>query len=251
MGSPALDIGSTKQLFIDDRVVAALANVQRQPHRPVRHGPPVLVADRPWETDGGGVYMYGGSVLFDSEERVFKMWYRASGPISRKPGAQSGEDPGGYRACYAVSEDGLEWHKPDLGASEFEGRYPQQPAAAVRRRDAVHQAPQPGEGLRRPRPGAAVQDGVHGLRGRRVGPVQGVLAGRHQVGDECRDAAPVRAGHRAERHPVRVGPAAGAVRALPPQVGPRPGRRGRQDHPAQGGGHAYREPRLRDLGRDD
>lgn len=121
VSSPVLDIGSTKQLFIDDSVVAASTNVQRQPHRPVRHGPPVLKADRPWETDGGGVYMYGGSVLFDSEERVFKMWYRTSGPISRDRGAMSGEDPGGYRACYAVSEDGLEWHKPDLGASEFRG----------------------------------------------------------------------------------------------------------------------------------
>ena len=121
MGSRTLDIGSTKQIFIDDSVVAASSNVQRQPHRPVRHGPPILEADRPWETDGGGVYMYGGSVLFDSEERVFKMWYRASGPISRRPSAPGSEDPGGYRACYAVSDDGVEWHKPDLGAADFGG----------------------------------------------------------------------------------------------------------------------------------
>ena len=130
-------------------------------------------------------------------------------------------------------------------------QHAQQLAAAVRRRDAVHQAPQPGQGLRRPQARAALQDGVHGLRGRRVGAVQGVLAGRHQVGNERRDAAPVRAGHRAERHPVRVGPAPGALRPLPPKVGPRPGRRGRQDQPAQGGGHAHREPRLRGMGRDD
>ncbi len=118
----AINIGRVKQLFIDDSVVAARSNVQRQMHRPARHGDaPVIAPDRPWETDGGGVYMYGGSVLFDSEERVFKMWYRTSGPISKGPGAAGGEDPGGYRACYAVSDDGVTWEKPALGLAEFDG----------------------------------------------------------------------------------------------------------------------------------
>ena len=121
MDTNAIKIGSVKQLFIDDAVVAAASNVQRQPHRPARHGPPILEADRPWETDGGGVYMYGGSVLFDSEERIFKMWYRTSGPIVEGPGTTGGEDPGGYRACHAVSEDGLIWEKPELGLAEFDG----------------------------------------------------------------------------------------------------------------------------------
>ena len=251
MGSPALDIGSTKQLFIDDLVVAASSNVQRQPHRPVRHGPPVLEADRPWETDGGGVYMYGGSVLFDSEERVFKMWYRASGPISREHGAKGGEDPGGYRACYAVSEDGLEWHKPDLGAAEFGGdtRNNLLPPSAdgmqfIRRPNLVKDYDDPAPARRYKMVYMDYVDGAWGLS--KAYSPDGI-----SVGDERRDAAPVRAGHRAERHPVRVGPAAGAVRPLPPEERQGPGRRGRQDQAAQGGRHADREPRLRDVGQDD
>src|SRR5262245_43031950 len=33
---------------------------------------PVMVKDREWE--GGGPYLYG-SVLYDSDDRLFKMWY--------------------------------------------------------------------------------------------------------------------------------------------------------------------------------
>src|SRR5260221_697972 len=36
---------------------------------------PVMVKDREWE--GGGPYLYG-SVLYDSEDRLFKMWYTVS-----------------------------------------------------------------------------------------------------------------------------------------------------------------------------
>ena len=71
-----IHIGSTKQLFLDDHVVDSLDNVVRQFHRPVRSPEnPIIQADRPWERGGGGVYLFGGSVLYDEEDGHFKMWY--------------------------------------------------------------------------------------------------------------------------------------------------------------------------------
>ena len=65
-----IHIGSTKQLFLDDQVVDTLDNVARQFHRPVRSPDnPIIWADRPWERGGGGVYLFGGSVMYDEEGR--------------------------------------------------------------------------------------------------------------------------------------------------------------------------------------
>ncbi len=131
-----LKISSTRQLFLDDQVVERRDGVERQFHRPVRYdGNPVLEVDRPWE-GRVGVYLFGGTVLYDESEKVFKMWYRtarlmvkaAGGEVPDTSGAYSFEDvpgyvhpEGAYKACYAVSSDGLSWKKPDLGMVDFEG----------------------------------------------------------------------------------------------------------------------------------
>ena len=75
-------------------------------------------------------------MLYDESEKVFKMWYRtarpmvkaAGGEVPYTSGAYSFEDvpgyvhpEGAYRACYAVSSDGLSWKKPDLAMVDFEG----------------------------------------------------------------------------------------------------------------------------------
>ncbi len=127
------DVGTTKQLFIDDRVVDSLDGVERQFHRPARQADnPVLQADRPWEVGGNGIYGFGGTVFYDEEDRLFKMWYRTSGqdlPVEESGGSVFSASPtpglkepeGTYKSCYAVSEDGVTWDKPDLGLFEFEG----------------------------------------------------------------------------------------------------------------------------------
>ena len=117
-----INIGSTKQLFLDDHVVDSLDNVARQFHRPVRCGDsPVIQADRPWERGGGGVYLFGGSVMYDEEDGHFKMWYRTSLPLESSDARRSREPEGGYKACYAVSDDGMHWEKPSLGQTDFNG----------------------------------------------------------------------------------------------------------------------------------
>ena len=119
MGDELVQVRSTKQLFLDDRVVDRLENVTRTFHRPIRHdGNPIV---RPWEVGGNGTYGFGGTVFYDEEDRIFKMWYRVDEPLVRGSDDRGHDPPGSYRACYAISNDGATWEKPELGLYEFEG----------------------------------------------------------------------------------------------------------------------------------
>jgi len=104
-----IPVGREKQLFVDDAIVESATGLTRALH-PVRKHPgnPLVVADRPWE--GRCVLIYG-AVIRDPESGSFRMWYLAWG----KHVGQSSY------ICYAESEDGLHWVKPDLGLHEFKG----------------------------------------------------------------------------------------------------------------------------------
>lgn len=129
----ALQIGSVPQLFLDDRMIARMEGCRRQFHRPTRwSGNPVIKAEEAWEAGPArnGAYLFGGTVLYDEADRLYKMWYRTSEVSTDvdRPGAGAvvnsidGPVPyGGYRSCYAVSNDGLIWEKPNLGLVEYAG----------------------------------------------------------------------------------------------------------------------------------
>ena len=109
-----VEIGNRKQLFIDDHVVESTQGVTRRLNRLERHpGNPVLVGDRPWER--WMISPNGRAVLFDRETGEFKMWYMASHPEEGAPGGFR------YKVGYAVSQDGIEWEKPNLGQVDWEG----------------------------------------------------------------------------------------------------------------------------------
>jgi len=109
-----LEIGHRKQLFIDDYIVESTQGVNRRLHRLERHsGNPVLVGDRPWER--WLVSPNGRAVLFDGETGEFKMWYMASHLEEGAPGGFR------YKVGYAVSRDGHNWRKPNLGQVDWEG----------------------------------------------------------------------------------------------------------------------------------
>lgn len=98
-------VGQARQLFIDDLLIEDLSNVRLTLQQPTQYeGNPVLRADRPWEGDSIAL---AGTVLYDEEERIFKMWYRATG-----------DSP---RVCYATSPDGINWDKPVLNLKPYEG----------------------------------------------------------------------------------------------------------------------------------
>lgn len=92
------EVGLEPQLFIDDHLIDDLWLLRRAPEEPVRHlGNPLLPHG-------------GGTIIYDREEQVFKMWYGI--PI---PGTHEA------RGAYALSSDGLRWEKPPLGLVEHEG----------------------------------------------------------------------------------------------------------------------------------
>jgi hypothetical protein len=68
---------------------------------------PVLKPELPWEGWRTEIF---GNVIYDEEEKLFKMWYSA-------PAWSNGFRPW----CYAVSRDGYHWEKPELGFQEYNG----------------------------------------------------------------------------------------------------------------------------------
>lgn len=93
-----VDIGQTRQLFVDNLVIEDLSNVTLTLHQPTRHDRnPVFRAEKPWESGS----VAPGTVLYDEEAGRFRMWYRAVSEASH--------------VCYATSPDGIRWTRPELG----------------------------------------------------------------------------------------------------------------------------------------
>jgi len=105
-----IDIGSQRELFVDDYLIERLDDAGRQLHHPT----PREIAiehDAPWEGAGSGYH----TVFRDGD--LYRMYYRGS-----KLGVENGklkEGPQVY--CYAESRDGITFSKPDLGLFEHEG----------------------------------------------------------------------------------------------------------------------------------
>ena len=105
-----IDIGSRKQLFIDDRFMESQLGITLSMNTPVQHPETVLGPDRPWEDQGIGAY----NTVWREDDGRFRMWYDAG----MKGGLPA---EGARRLCYAESEDGIHWHKPDIGLISFRG----------------------------------------------------------------------------------------------------------------------------------
>jgi len=104
-GQEAVNIGGVRQLFVDDYIVSERENVRLTLHQPAKYpGNPVLLPDKPWEAKSVALY---GTVFYDEDDRLFKMWYRAI-------------DDTCY-ACCATSEDGIHWEKPLLRVKSHKG----------------------------------------------------------------------------------------------------------------------------------
>ncbi len=111
VGKGGIVLGKEVQLFADDFLIDRMDHVARGLHYPGRASEnPVMKPDQPWE---GTVILQPGTVLFDEEEQIFKMWYNTL-PVKDKPDIEE-------FICYAVSKDGIHWTKPSLGIVEFHG----------------------------------------------------------------------------------------------------------------------------------
>ncbi|MBC8355997.1 MAG: hypothetical protein H8E66_28805 [Planctomycetes bacterium] len=112
------------QLFIDDQIIESADGLMRTLHQPDDvSANPVITPEHPWEHRR----IPFGSVLWFPDEQKFKCWYLAMNIYDSRPGFR------GYRKehhvpineaafiCYAESEDGVQWTKPELGLHEFRG----------------------------------------------------------------------------------------------------------------------------------
>lgn len=102
------------QLFVDDALIESYAGVRRTLHPARKLDRPVVEPDKPWE--GKRVNLFG-TVLYDPESKLFRMWYNGALHKSAYPEMKALRDP----VCYATSKDGIHWDKPALGLIEFAG----------------------------------------------------------------------------------------------------------------------------------
>ena len=151
-----LEIGRRKQLFIDDYMIQSLTDAQQVLNTAVKErSNPVIRPDQPWEGHLSPI----AKVLYDEEEKLFKMWYSTTEQWRAERVGQLVEQgtykwtdkvssaieydwtdggavrkrvefPHRYvgdrhkytsRLCYATSRDGVHWEKPNLGKVEFNG----------------------------------------------------------------------------------------------------------------------------------
>ena len=105
-------LGRQAQLLFDDHLVEQYEGLTRTIHQPDMHpANPVLTWEEPWEY---GAVLLWGTVIYDEQEDLFKIWYMTWG--SREHALL------GYRTpmCYATSTDGVHWNRPEYTHCPFE-----------------------------------------------------------------------------------------------------------------------------------
>jgi len=105
-----------KFLVIDNANLLELENLNRRTNQAIKHPEPVLKMDAPWNQDDEG-FSYA-NIIYDKEERIFKMWYFVRRRESQKTGVIVDDL---NKIAYATSTDGIHWQRPELGLVEIHG----------------------------------------------------------------------------------------------------------------------------------
>jgi hypothetical protein len=126
-GGPSL-LERDRYLLLDSRIIASTENAELVLGEVQKYeGNPLFEEDKPWEKRLDNLY---ANVLYDEEEGLYKCWYSPFIVDESAKGMTLEErKEKKYRApwtremaiCYATSEDGITWVKPELGIVEFEG----------------------------------------------------------------------------------------------------------------------------------
>lgn len=77
---------------------------------------PIFPTDKPWEQ---AYLMYVNNVIV--HEGKYKMWYTVVPPDHHDTPDLKWHWDVGWVLCYAESDDGLTWHKPELGLQDYKG----------------------------------------------------------------------------------------------------------------------------------
>ncbi len=114
LSADTINIGSRRELFVDDLLIEKLSGKAEQR---LHHPQPQEIAithDMPWEGSGSGYH----SIFKDGDK--YRMYYKSWQLTVTAPGkVNTGEHP--LFTCYAESDDGIHWRKPELGLHEFKG----------------------------------------------------------------------------------------------------------------------------------
>tara|TARA_B100001123_G_scaffold450786_1_gene623763 strand:- start:1042 stop:2463 length:1422 start_codon:yes stop_codon:yes gene_type:complete len=105
--STPIHIGSRRELLVDDFLIESLDGATFRLHHPTEQTD-AFTCDAPWEGD------WSGSATFIQDGDRYLMYYRGS----TWPGVRQ---PYQFYQCYAESDDGINWTRPELGIIEFEG----------------------------------------------------------------------------------------------------------------------------------
>jgi hypothetical protein len=112
--SAPIDIGSRRELFVDQHLIEKLDGARLALHRPQ----PREVAmrfDQPWESRSPGYT----TIIHDEDKGLYRMYYRSS--LTPPAFGKKRDTARREVTCYAESRDGLTWTRPSLGLIEFEG----------------------------------------------------------------------------------------------------------------------------------
>ena len=104
-----------KHMFLDDRCIKKMDGTKLVLNQPQKYqGNPVIGPGTLWEKgkEVGCIH----TLLYDEEEKLFKAWYT----LGWNP-AFGKEQKYWNVLAYAVSTDGINWEKPNLGLVEFRG----------------------------------------------------------------------------------------------------------------------------------
>ena len=97
--SRPVEVGTQKQLFIDDFVIGQMSNASQVLNQPVKYADnPIIAPPAPQRPNGEELLFLGGSIMRDEAAGLFKMWYEANN-ATRSHAA----------VAYATSTDGINW----------------------------------------------------------------------------------------------------------------------------------------------
>lgn len=108
-----IEIGSRRELFVDNALIEQLRG---QTSQRLHHPQPQEISlehDAPWEGTGSGYH----SIFRDGD--LYRMYYKAWHLEVANNKVNTGRHP--LFLCYAESDDGISWRKPNLGLHEYEG----------------------------------------------------------------------------------------------------------------------------------
>jgi hypothetical protein len=101
------DMGGKRELFVDSFLIDTISGAKLELHEP-RVQAPVIHFDKPWEG------RYCGYVTILQDKTGYRMYYRGL-PEAGKDGSNN------EVTCVALSQDGLNWTRPELSLYEVRG----------------------------------------------------------------------------------------------------------------------------------